>query len=88
MENNNFWWYVIPFCLGVASLTLTLYGYHERTSSEQAIEEPVKVTKYDVYKQFEEPLLAEGWQVIVFIPSKEEDSDRITCGNALLSVKE
>lgn len=44
--------------------------------------------KYDVYKQFEEPLLAEGWQVIVFIPSKEEDVDRITCGNALLSVKE
>lgn len=32
--------------------------------------------------------LAEGWQVIVFIPSKEEDADRITCGNALLSVKE
>lgn len=43
--------------------------------------------KYDVYKQFEEPLLAEGWQVIVFIPSKEEDSDRITCGNALLSIE-
>lgn len=45
MENNNFWWYVIPFCLGVASLTLTLYGYHERTSSEQTVEEPVKVVK-------------------------------------------
>lgn len=45
MENNNFWWYLIPFCLGVASLTLTLYGYHERTTTEQAVEEPVKVTK-------------------------------------------
>lgn len=44
MENNNFWWYSIPFCLGVASLILTLYGYHERTS-KQVVEEPVKVTK-------------------------------------------
>ncbi len=41
--------------------------------------------KYDVYNQFEEPLLELGWDVIVFIPSKEEDEDRITCGNALLS---
>jgi len=40
---------------------------------------------YDVYRQFEEPLLEEGWDVIVFVPSKEEDDDRITCGNALLS---
>lgn len=44
MENNNFWWYLIPFCLGVASLTLTLYGYHERTS-KQVAEEPIKVVK-------------------------------------------
>lgn len=42
--------------------------------------------KYDVYRQFEQPLLEEGWQVIVFVPSKEEDDDRITCGNALLSI--
>lgn len=42
-------------------------------------------TDYNVYRQFEEPLLAEGWQVIVFVPSLEEDSDRITCGNALIS---
>lgn len=48
MENNNFWWYLIPFCLGVVSLGLTLYGYHERTSSEQVVEEPVKVTKTEV----------------------------------------
>lgn len=42
-------------------------------------------TDYDVYRQFERPLLEEGWDVIVFVPSKEEDSDRITCGNALIS---
>ena len=40
---------------------------------------------YDVYKQFERPLVKAGWDVIVFIPSVEEDEDRITCGNALLS---
>lgn len=42
-------------------------------------------TDYDVYREFEQPLVAEGWDVIVFVPSKEEDSDRITCGNALIS---
>lgn len=40
---------------------------------------------YDVYRKFEDPLLKDGWDVIVFVPSKEEDSDRITCGNALIS---
>ena len=44
MEKNDFLWYVIPFCFGVASLTLTLYGVHKRTP-EQVVEEPVKVTK-------------------------------------------
>lgn len=40
---------------------------------------------YSVYTKFEQPLLALGWDVIVFVPSKEEDSDRITCGNALIT---
>lgn len=44
-------------------------------------------TDYNVYRKFEEPLLAEGWDVIVFVPSKEEDGDRITCGNALIVKK-
>ena len=42
-------------------------------------------TDYNVYRQFEQPLLDLGWDVIVFVPSKEEDGDRITCGNALIS---
>lgn len=42
-------------------------------------------TDYDVYRKFEQPLLDKGWDVIVFVPSEEEDSDRITCGNALIS---
>jgi len=44
-------------------------------------------TDYDVYRKFEKPLVAEGWDVIVFVPSKEEDSDRITCGNALIATE-
>lgn len=44
-------------------------------------------TDYNVYRQFERPLLEEGWDVIVFVPSKEEDSDRITCGNALIAAE-
>lgn len=60
---------------------------HETNS---AIENGFEVTgyaDYDVYRKFEKPLLEEGWDVIVFVPSKEEDSDRITCGNALISSK-
>nr|DAH11873.1 MAG TPA: hypothetical protein [Caudoviricetes sp.] len=53
-----------------------------------AIENGFEVTgysDYNVYRMFEQPLLEEGWDVIVFVPSKEEDSDRITCGNALIA---
>ena len=57
-------------------------------ANENGIGTPEGYYKYDVYRQFEQPLLEEGWQVIVFIPSKEEDEDRITCGNALLSMEE
>lgn len=44
------------------------------------------VTDFDVYEKFEQPLVKDGWDVIVFIPSKEEDEDRITCGNALIAL--
>lgn len=42
-------------------------------------------TDYNVYRKFEQPLIEAEWDVIVFVPSEEEDSDRITCGNALIS---
>lgn len=59
---------------------------HETNEANaNGINTPEGYYKYDVYRQFEQPLLKEGWEVIVFIPSKEEDEDRITCGNALLS---
>lgn len=44
-------------------------------------------TDYNVYRKFEAPLLEEGWDVIVFVPSAEEDADRITCGNALIATE-
>lgn len=44
------------------------------------------VKDFDVYEKFEKPLVDEGWDVIVFIPSEEEDLDRITCGNSLIAV--
>lgn len=54
-------------------------------ANKNGITTPEGYYKYDVYRQFEQPLVKEGWDVIVFIPSVEEDEDRITCGNALLS---
>lgn len=56
-----------------------------------ATEEAIKndfATKFDfdVYEKFEKPLVDAGWDVIVFIPSFEEDNDRITCGNSLIAL--
>lgn len=39
------------------------------------------------YQDVEKKLKDAGYDVIVFIPSKEEDESRITCGNAILSDK-
>lgn len=60
---------------------------HETNSAIENGFEVSGYADYDVYRKFEQPLLKEGWNVIVFVPSKEEDSDRITCGNALISSK-
>ena len=61
---------------------------HETNSAiENGYDVTTSYEDYDVYREFEQPLVKEGWDVIVFVPSKEEDSDRITCGNALISNK-
>lgn len=44
-----------------------------------------KVSFIEPYEEVEERLKSAGYDVIVFIPSHEEDMGRITCGNALLS---
>lgn len=59
---------------------------HETNSAiKNGFDVTTSYTDYDVYRKFERPLVKYGWDVIVFVPSKEEDSDRITCGNALIS---
>lgn len=44
-----------------------------------------KVSFIEPYEAIEEKLKSAGYDVIVFIPSHEEDMGRITCGNAILS---
>lgn len=44
---------------------------HETNEANaNGINTPEGYYKYDVYRQFEQPLLAEGWEVIVFYPFK------------------
>lgn len=53
----------------------------------EAVNEGYEIVKdFDVYEKFEQPLVKDGWDVIVFVPSKEEDADRITCGNSLIAI--
>ena len=53
----------------------------------EAVNEGYEIVKdFDVYEKFEQPLVKDGWDVIVFVPSKEEDADRITCGNSLIAL--
>lgn len=42
---------------------------------------------YSPYREIENNLKNVGFDVLVFIPSIEEDTSRITCGNAILSNK-
>lgn len=60
-----------------------IHETHEAISNNYEI-----VKDFDVYEKFEKPLVDDGWDVIVFIPSKEEDDDRITCGNSLIAIIE
>jgi len=42
-------------------------------------------TTYEPYQEIETDLKAAGYDVLVFIASREEDEGRITCGNAILA---
>ena len=53
----------------------------------EAVDEGYEIVKdFDVYEKFEQPFVDDGWDVIVFVPSREEDADRITCGNSLIAL--
>jgi hypothetical protein len=66
-------------------------GVHEVNSFMDVVEQfrdTASFSKdFDVYEKFEQPLVNDGWDVIVFIPSREEDEDRITCGNSLIALE-
>ncbi len=59
--------------------------------TKKAVENQLKTsgdaTTYAPYEIIENNLKAVGYDVLVFIASKEEDESRITCGNAILSEK-
>lgn len=54
-------------------------------ATENGIQTPGDYTQYHPYKHHEEALKRAGYDVLVFIASKEEDEGLITCGNAVLS---
>lgn len=58
-----------------------------KTSScvENSIETSEGYEAYTPYRETEQSLIDAGFDVIVFIPSYDEDLGRITCGNAILS---
>lgn len=57
--------------------------------TKEAVKNGYEIIKdFDVYEKFEKPLVDAGWDVIVFIPSEEEDKDRITCGNSLIALED
>lgn len=55
------------------------------TALENGIETDGDYTTMYPYKHYEDCLKDAGYDVLVFIASKEEDLGRITCGNAILS---
>ena len=61
---------------------------HRTTSCEQNhIATTDGYELFTPYKSVEENLKANGFDVIVFVPSYDEDNGLITCGNAILSGK-
>ena len=61
---------------------------HRTSSAEQnGIRTTGGYEAFTPYKAVEDDLKAHGFDVIVFVPSYDEDDGLITCGNAILSGK-
>jgi 23S rRNA (adenine2503-C2)-methyltransferase len=71
----------LKFMVKITPIHETSTSQHNRIATSGGYE------KYYPYKRTEEALKDAGFDVLVFIPSKEEDESRITCGNAILSDK-
>lgn len=61
--------------------------HRTNSSIENHIETTNGYEKFTPYKEVEQDLKDNGFDVIVFIPSYDEDNSLITCGNAILSGK-
>lgn len=62
--------------------------HRTEAASENGILTRGDYTTYEPYEELEGRLKAVGYDVLVFIASREEDEGRITCGNAILSGSE
>ncbi|MFA5300544.1 MAG: hypothetical protein WC389_20345 [Lutibacter sp.] len=58
-----------------------------KSCDENGIKTTGGYNEYTPYKKIESELKAVGFDVIVFVPSIEEDESMITCGNAILAHK-
>lgn len=61
--------------------------HRTKSCEENNIETTDGYELFTPYKSVEEDLKANGFDVIVFVPSYDEDNGMITCGNAILSGK-
>jgi 23S rRNA (adenine2503-C2)-methyltransferase len=59
-----------------------------RAALANGIETAGDYTESYPYEEDEARLKAAGFEVLVFIASREEDESRITCGNAVLAQRE
>lgn len=60
--------------------------HNTKSCESNNIETSGGYSHYEIYSAPEQDLKDVGFDVLVFIPSKEEDESRITCGNAILSL--
>lgn len=55
------------------------------SSTKNCLETTGGYSEFTPYKKIESDLKNEGFDVLIFVPSQDEDDSRITCGNAILS---
>lgn len=58
--------------------------HNNNACREAGIETSEGYQSWTPYRQPEEDLKAEGWDVLVFVPSMDEEDGLVTCGNAVL----
>ena len=96
LQVNSWYRYGLKVALGIGKELMDKYFDKDRfivkitpihATEAAAVNNFTTEFDFDVYDKFEKPLVDAGWQVIVFIPSHEEDADRITCGNSLIALE-